>query len=259
MTRARGFTLVELIVVIVLLGIVATLSANVVSVSSQGALDTAARQQRSLAAVVVSEQISRELRFALPTSVRVSGDGRCLEWFPINAVSTYIDLNPGETVSSFNALALPGGAAATGRVVIYGYGGNLYQPDTSGPVSPSATIAGGSGEVVVTLSQAHAFSTSSPLRRFYLVDNPVTLCQSGGLLYRYRNYGIQATIASSLPSTSPNREVLAADLVASSLSFAVVPATLQRGAVVHFAFTLTDARSGETTPVSQEVQIRNVP
>lgn len=259
MRRSDGFTLIELIVVIVLLGIVATLSANVVSVSSQGALDTAARQQRALSAAVISEQISRELRQALPVSVRVSGDGRCLEWFPIVAASTYVDLNPGEAISSFSALALPDGSAASGRVAIYGYGGDLFQPASPGPLSPPATLAAGTGEVSVTLSQPHAFVTGSPSQRFFLVDDPVTLCQSGSWLYRYRNYGIQATVAASLPATAPGREVLAADLVANSLAFTVIPATLQRGAVVQFAFTLADSGSGETTAVSQEVQIRNVP
>lgn len=56
-----------------------------------------------------------------------------------------------------------------------------------------------------------------------------------------------------------DREVLAATLQAGSLMFDVTPPTLQRGAVVSFSFILEDTASGETTAVSQEVQIRNVP
>ena len=259
MRRASGFTLIEMIVVIVLLGIVGMMSAGVITYSAQGALDTAARQQRAVAAAVISEQISRELRHALPTSVRTSSDGRCLEWFPIVAASGYVDLPLGESISSFTAMALPTGASASGYVAVYGYGGDLYQSIGSGPLSPMATLAAGSGAVTVTLSQPHLFTTGSPQSRFFLVEDPVTLCQVGATLFRYRSYGIEATVAASLPTAFPNREVLAADLVPASLSFAVIPATLQRGAVVQFAFTLVDSRSGETTPVSQEVQIRNVP
>lgn len=259
MRQDHGFTLIELIVVIVLLGIVGTLSAGVITYSARGALDTAARQQRAVAAAVIAEQISRELRHALPTSVRTSGDGRCLEWFPIVAASGYVDLPLGQTINSFTAMALPTGASASGYVAVYGYGGDLYQSIGSGPLSPPATLAAGSGEVIVTLSLPHQFTTGSPQRRFFLVDDPVTLCQAGTNLFRYRNYGIQTTVAASLPSTFPNREVLAADLVPDSLQFAVIPATLQRGAVVQFEFALVDARTGETTPVNQEVQIRNVP
>lgn len=61
MHRYRGFTLVELVIVIVLLAIVATISVRFVSLSTQGALDVSSRQQRSLAGVVISEQISLSL------------------------------------------------------------------------------------------------------------------------------------------------------------------------------------------------------
>ena len=84
MHRYRGFTLVELVIVIVLLAIVATISVRFVSLSTQGALDVSSRQQRSLAGVVISEQISREVREAFPLSVR--SNGPCLEWLPIVAL-----------------------------------------------------------------------------------------------------------------------------------------------------------------------------
>jgi MSHA biogenesis protein MshO len=38
-----------------------------------------------------------------------------------------------------------------------------------------------------------------------------------------------------------------------------LPATLQRAAVVQFTFELESVDGDETTTVSQEVQIRNVP
>lgn len=259
MRSAGGFTLVELIVVIVLLGIVATFSSGVVTFSAQGALDLAARQQRALAVVVISEQISRELRHAYPSSVRISGDGRCIEWLPVVAASAYIDLNPGEFLTSFTAVALPGGRSANGRIAIYGYGGDLYQPGTSGPLSPLASLPAGTDEVTVALSSLHQFPTGSPERRFFVVEDPVTLCQVGSTLFRYQHYGIQPTLGASLPGAAPGREVLAADLQADSAQFALIPATLQRGAVVQFGLSLVDSRSGEVTTLRQEVQIRNVP
>src|SRR5690554_1980814 len=92
MRRQAGFTLIELIMVIVLLAIVATVSVQFVSLSTRGALDVGARQHRSLAGVVVSEQISRQLREALPTSVRINASGSCVEWMPIRAASYYLNL-----------------------------------------------------------------------------------------------------------------------------------------------------------------------
>src|SRR6056297_2586468 len=94
MVRSRGFTLVELIMVIVLLAIVATISVQFVALSTQGAIDTGERQQRALKAVVISEQISRMLREAFPLSVRPTGAG-CIEWLPIAGATTYVDLPAG--------------------------------------------------------------------------------------------------------------------------------------------------------------------
>ncbi len=93
MRRAAGFTLVELVIVIVLLAIVATISVQFVALSTRGAIDVSARQQRALQGVVISEQISRELREAFPLSIRVAGN--CLEWLPIEAGTAYTDLPDG--------------------------------------------------------------------------------------------------------------------------------------------------------------------
>lgn len=259
MFRRRGFTLVELVMVIVLLAIVATISVRFVSLSTVGAIDTGARQQRALNAVVISEQISRALREALPTSVRTNGS--CIEWMPTIAGSNYLNLPRGANPDSFEAVSLADGQAASGRIVVYGYGGSLYNPGSPGPISPPATVPAGNGPVTVTFDggASHRFNTNSPQRRFFVVASPVTFCQSGAYLYRYRNYGIQPGIASSLPGSMPDREVLAANLVPGSVQFEVTPPTLLRGAVVNFAFALQDADSGEVTQVSQEVQIRNVP
>lgn len=255
----KGFTLVELIIVIVLLAIVATISVRFVTLSTGGAIDTAARQQRALATVVVSEQVSRALREALPTSVR--SNGRCIEWMPTIAGSNYLDLPRGANPDSFQAVSLANGQGAGGRIVVYGYGGNLYNPGSPGPISPPATVPAGNGEVTVTFDGGanHRFTRRSPQKRFFVVAEPVTICQSGSFLYHYRNYGIQNSIGTGLPGSMPDREVLAANLVSNSVDFEVTPPTLQRGAVVNIAFALEDPDSGEVTQVRQEVQIRNVP
>lgn len=261
MSRTAGFTLIELIMVIVLLAIVATISVQFVALSTQGAIDVSSRQQRALASVVISEQISRELREALPTSIRATPDGSCIEWMPIRAASSYLNLPRGGTPTSFEAVPLPGGQSATGRVVVYGYGSNVYNSGSPGPVSPPASMSGSTPPAMVTFDdgELHRFTARSPERRFYLVDDPVALCQSGRWLYRYSGYGINSAVASGLPSGMPGRQVVAANLEEDSLEFEVTPPTLQRGAVVSFRFVLADSETGESTAVSQEVQIRNVP
>ena len=103
MHQRAGFTLIELLMVIVLLGIVATVSVRFVSLSTQGALDVSARQLRAFQGVVVSEQITRELREAFALSVRTSGD--CIEWLPLEAGTNYVRLTRGPAFDQIDVAA----------------------------------------------------------------------------------------------------------------------------------------------------------
>lgn len=258
MRRAKGFTLVELVMVIVLLAIVATISVQFVALSTRGAIDVGSRQQRALQGVVISEQISRELREAFPLSIRVSGN--CLEWLPLEAGTSYVGLPSGpgfDVISAAQFDSVP--ATGNTRAVVYGYGtspSTLYGSDDPGPVSPAINaIDNSTAPATLTLSDGHRFAQQSPSKRLFIVGEPVSLCQNGSFLHRYSGYG--RNISQPNPP-SAGREVLAANLDGAA-TFSFTPATFRRAAVVQFSFTLRDPSSGETTTVSQEVQIRNVP
>lgn len=258
MRRSAGFTLIELIMVIVLLSIVATISVQFVALSTRGALDVSARQQRALQGVVISEQISRELREAFPLSIR--SEGNCLEWLPIMAGTAYTRLT---RAPDFEEIAVAPFSdvppAGTTRAIVYGYGtstDNLYGSADPGPVSPPiSNIDNSVSPAIITLSDSHRFRESSPERRLFVVSQPVSLCQSGRFLYRYSGYAPDPSQPIP-PSVTP--EVLAADLTG-NVDFQYTPPTLRRAAVLQFTFTLKDPQGDETTTVSQEVQIRNVP
>ncbi len=261
MLRRNGFTLIELIMVIVLLSIVAVVSVRFVSLSTRGALDTSARQLRSLQAVVISEQITRELREAFPLSVRSSGS--CLEWLPLEAGTNYLSLTSGPSFDEIEIAAF-GQVPAVGstRAVVYGYGtsattaADLYSGDDPGPVSETiSAIDNGASPATITLSGSHQFSATSPAKRLFVVGEPVSLCQSGRFLHRYSGYA-PTSAQPTPPAGTP--EVLAANLTG-TVDFDFQPATLQRAAVVQFTFELASDDGAETTTVSQEVQIRNVP
>tara|TARA_B100002003_G_scaffold40594_1_gene36217 strand:+ start:4194 stop:4970 length:777 start_codon:yes stop_codon:yes gene_type:complete len=258
MRRAAGFTLVELVMVIVLLGIVATISVQFVALSTRGAIDVSARQQRALQGVVISEQISRELREAFPLSIRTSGS--CLEWLPLEAGTAYTRLPRGPDFDEIRAAPFSDSpATGTTRAIVYGYGTStdaLYGSADPGPVSsPISNIDNSGSPAVITLSDGHRFREQSPERRLFVVGQPVSLCQSGRFLYRYSDY---SPSSSQPPPFGVNPEVLAANLTG-NVEFQYTPPTLRRAAVVQFTFTLKDPQGDETTTVSQEVQIRNVP
>lgn len=258
MVRQNGYTLIELIMVIVLLSIVATVSVRFVGLSTQGALDTSARQLRALQAVVISEQLTRELREAFPLSVRSTGS--CIEWLPLEAGTNYVSRTKGPGFDQIDIAAFAQ-VPPTGntRAVIYGYGtstGDLYAAADPGPVSGTiSNINNTASPATIDLSASHRFNTNSPARRLFVVGEPVSVCQSGRFLYRYSGYAPTANQPDP-PSGTP--EVLAAS-VTGNVDFRFQPATLQRAAVVQFTFDLESADGNETTTVSQEVQIRNVP
>lgn len=268
MRRSRGFTLIELVMVIVITAVIGTVSVQFIGLSARGAIDTASRQQLANAAAILSAQVSRELRGALPGSIRITGGGRCIEYIPVALASTYLDLPVDEAQAQFSAVSWSS-EPMEGRIAVYPLlAANPYDVDQFdstgvGAVSPMASLAGGPGEVVATLSNPHRFPEHSPSRRFFVVDTPRAICAEGTFAYRYRNYGFVS--AASDASTTwaglkyPQREVLATPLKPGSLDFQYTPPTLRRNGVVSFSHTLTHPENGESMTLDQEVQIRNVP
>lgn len=269
MTRQRGFTLVELVMVIILLGIVATISVQFVALSTRGAIDVGDRQQRALQGVVISEQITREIREAFPLTVRENGE--CLEWRPILGATVYEKLPKGPDFDEVEVRPFGNIIPEGAQLIVYGYGSprsDLYGNDDPGPVSPPVNEVDPMDTTVTFRDNAesHRFRERSPEKRIYAVGDRISICQGQGgrgrWLYRYSGYshGTDQPTANELAGKgSRTREVMSANLVPGSLDLRVQPPSLNRGALVHFAFELSDPDGDETTDVSQEVQIRNVP
>lgn len=270
MYQQKGFTLVELIIVIVLLGIVATISTQFVSLSTRGAIDVGDRQQRALQTVVISEQITRQIREAFPLTVRNVQD-ECLEWMPILGGTSYKTLPFDKEQTTFSVIPFEDEARQAineqgARLVVYGYGvmqGELYEAGGVGPMSPKIDSIGTDGEV--ELSNPHRFTQRSPQQRVYAVGHPVSICQGTGddssKLYRFTGYSPQNDQPSySWLDENANAGLISANLDSTHLvDWKVTEATLRRSAIVNFEFVLKAQNGSETTTVTQEVQIRNVP
>ena len=88
---SRGVTLVELVVAIVLIGIIVATTAYFLSPLTQS-VDLTARAELSDAADNALQRMGREVRLAVPNSVRVATDGgnrRFLEFLPIRTAGRY--------------------------------------------------------------------------------------------------------------------------------------------------------------------------
>lgn len=263
MRYSRAFTLIELLITMLIGGVIAVISVAFIAQSGRSLVDSGARQQMADGGAIISEQISRRIRQSLPGSIRTTADRRCIEYMPLLVSSAYTDLQTGQAITSFSAVPASDTLSFTGYISIYPLSGNLYNPGTTGPLTPdTAVLPAGSSVVTVTLSSPHRFTADSPQQRLHVSGAPQTICQQGEWLYLYSGYGFVNSVAqltASLPgSFATGREVLANGLKADSVEFRYDPPTLKRNALVTFVFTLSGSNGDEMT-MAQEVQIRNVP
>jgi len=249
--------MVELVSVLVVLGILAVGTVGFIEQSTMGYASTIARTQLSGAARITMNRMARELRDALPNSVRVSGD--CLEFIPTLGASVYSSAPIGTSAFTFVAAAFNATTTVTTRAAIF--------PDTApfatvapSSLSPTITVSApdGNNEVVVTMASAHRFPSESPRKRVFLVDEPVSYCVHGGRLWRYTDYGFltaQPALA-DLPGSMPQRNLLA-QAISSLEPFAVTDSDLVRNAVVRLDMTF--AQADESLRLQRLVHLRNVP
>ncbi|WP_421867641.1 prepilin-type N-terminal cleavage/methylation domain-containing protein [Motiliproteus sp.] len=265
----QGFTLVELVVVIVVMAVLGVGVSQFIVNTSDSYVSTALRDRQGSAARAVVERISRELRNALPNSVRVSADQQCLEFVPVLGGSIYTRIPLTSASSSFSSIPFSSGAAPSiGRVAVYPINtASVYNLATtsaamssiSPDVSSSQSALEDTVEIDVQLSRAHRFPLESPSQRWFMVDDPVSFCFSGTQLFRYRDYDYLTSQPSPGGFGSGNEQTPKRALLANgaSGSFVVIPATLQRNALVQMNLDLRER--GEGVSIVHEVQLRNAP
>jgi MSHA biogenesis protein MshO len=281
MTRARGFTLIELVVVIVLMGIIAVVGAKMIVAPTEAYLAVNRRAQITDTADVAMRRLSRDLRLALPNSVRVGGANRFLEFVPTRNGSRYrveggdiLDFGAVDTSFDYLGESLVG---EVGSVVVFNTG--QRSPTGCAVVPGGADVYEGcnrSAISAVTVSKvsfnAKQFSFDSPGHRFHIVPTtgPVTLaCEnvntvSGngtGTLRLYTRYAIGAgDWGASAPAAAPVTPGLTVNVLAdhvSACSFIYVSGVTAVNGLVTLRLTLT--RGNETITLHHQVHVDNVP
>lgn len=254
---SRGFTLIELIVVITVLGVIMAGTAAYITNGMTAYSDTVRREDLAATGRLTIERITREIRTALPNSIRVSN--QCLEFLPIQTGSVYLSIPTDVASSSFSAAAFNLPAATGSRyVVVYPYTvGSLYSTTNPSPMAGLSSVSG-SPTATVTMTSAHRFSDESPVQRFFISGDPVSFCVIGTQLYRYNAYGLN-TIQITPPASGA---ALLADNIQLSDSgntvtpFSYTPGTLRRNGIVTLDFRFSS--DNEWIRLTHEVQIRNV-
>lgn len=268
--RQRGFTLIEMVMVIVILGAIG----GMVAVFMRGPIDAYIASARRAALTDVADttvrRMGRDIRKALPNSIRTPNN-QCLEFMPTKtggryrADDTAAGLNFSAADASFNMLGSNSTLAgqplsadqriAVGDViVVYNLGitgSDAYSQDnTSVVVAPAPSEAGVPPETTITINSKQ-FPLASGSNRFHVLpanEIAVAYVCSGGDLHR--------TASTSFPITSclATGPVLARN---ASCNFDYTGSDLQRNALVRMVLQMTE--SSETVTLQHEVHVNNTP
>ena len=271
--RHRGFTLVELIMVIVLMGVIG----GIMSVFMRGPIDAYFSSARRAALTDVADttvrRIARDLHRALPNSIRANATcANSLEFIPTKTGGRYrVDgtnaLTFSAPVLSFNMLgdnatfagdALPNDQiiAAGDLVVVYNLGiagADAYLGNNTALVS---AVTNGSETNIALGAVGKQFPLASGSNRFHVVaanEQIVTYVCNGTTLYR------TATASMTAPTTCTAGSIVAANVNCAGTSFAFSPTDLQRNAIVTMVLSIQDSSATETVNLQHEVHVDNTP
>lgn len=284
----RGFTLVEMIVVMVITGIIGGMVASFITAPVQGYVDSARRAEMTDIADTALRRMARDIRTAVPNSVRM----------PTPAGSTYIEFLPTRDGGRYRA-EQDCTAACTGNVLDFGTADGSFdiigkainfaagdyivigstQSDGNPPynTAPAGILRAYSGAAGALTTVSFNNPTGLPVwaevpgQRFDVVDGAqqaVTYACVGTLgtldanndgqaqLLRYWHYGFRspAQAAPPLAGAGSGSAILADRVSACEITYDPIN---QRNGLLAIRLGIT--RGGESISLYQEIHVNNVP
>jgi MSHA biogenesis protein MshO len=277
----HGFTLVELVLVIVILGVISSM----VAVFMRGPIDAyfavARRAALSDAADTAFRRLERDVRKALPNSVRTPVVGglsnQCLEFIPTKTGGRYRSdgssegLNFDVADTTFNMLGRNSllttdqRIAAGDLIVVYNLGSlvvgaDAYNQDNINTVGSlgaefqnTSPLSGWETPITFT-SPSKQYPLESGGKRFHVVpaaERVVAYVCSGNKLYRTVN-------ASNFTSACPATGAVIANNV-TSCYFDYGGDDLSRNALLRVVLQVSDSNSSESLQLQEEIHVNNSP
>lgn len=266
--RQPGFTLVEMIMVIVITGIIGSMVAVFLRAPIQQYMDVARRAELTDIADTAFQRLSRDIRTAVPNSVS-------------SPSATYVEFLPTITGGRYRATSGVGGCGATGNELTFAStpadtcfevigptvsvrsNDYLVVGSTQSDAGPAYDLNGASGVLRQIASsgvvQTILFTSNNPLpafaqldsQRFQVVDGTqqaVTYACAGTQLIRYWRYGFAHIL------TGAQSAVLADNIGSCNFVYDIVN---QRNGLV--AITLQITKDGEQVNLYEEIHVNNAP
>ena len=268
----RGFTLVELIMVIALSGVVAVMISTVMSRPLQGFVDSSRRAELTDLAAMGLTRIARDIRDAVPNSLCLGDtcdarEGTSLRLMSISAAGRYQANRVDGGTERFDPPRCP----ATGTCVIPVLGGSVNPPadlhwlviyNTGSAVSGSSVwnsqsvdpavmsdrVFAWSGNTLTGNAPGFQFKHASPQHRFYLSQRVVRYRCEGGRLLRDSASDLGFT-------TGVSTEVVLGSL--SDCRFVYEAGDNSRLGLATLHLTLE--QEGERVTLVRQVQVNNAP
>ncbi|MFN4360246.1 MAG: type II secretion system protein [Hylemonella sp.] len=283
--RMAGFTLVESVIVIVITGILAAVVAIFIRAPVQGYFDTVRRAELTDQADLALRRITRDVRLALPNSVRVTTAGgvHYIEFIMTRSGGRYRDVSDGSTGGDFLSFSnaadlsfdvhgpMPAITPGLDFLVVFNLGpgnapANAYANGDACANCNRARITGVAGNTVTLGSNPFASQApplSSPNGRFQVVPGDVRAVTyscpvagaAAGNLSRNWNYGFFAL----QPTPPAGNQALLATGANCAVSYA--PAIGGRHGLLEIRLSLSAGTGAavETVTLQQQIRVDNAP
>ncbi|MGY3885991.1 PulJ/GspJ family protein [Aeromonas aquatica] len=254
--QARGFTLIELVMVILLLGVMATFSSQFIGIGTQIYGDASRREQLMSDARFAMERLNRELRDAVPGSVRVEDvggalvdRGTCLRFWPIATASGYLGSAVSNGLSIVTPSVLPRKDEDLAIVYPLASSGFLNQGCLQGSCTARITGVGSDVSGALPLTLSNGFAKDSPGRRVYFASRQVRYCVQGAVL-------TWASAAIGTDITASPTALMADHIRPAAYYFYRDPAAFSPSEV---GVRLVFEQRGESVSFNHKLEVLNVP
>jgi MSHA biogenesis protein MshO len=289
----HGFTLVELIMVIVIMGAIGGMVSVFMKSPIDAYFDSARRAALTDVADTVVRRMARDIQRALPNSINTSSDNLCLEFIPTKTGGRYraADMTavPGSSLafgsadSTFYMLgdnaALPADQqikAVAGEydvIAISNMGfdvGDAYTGSNTAVLSGLATVAptvapsevNGTQTALTFGAVTFDIALASPSSRFQVIpanEKVVAYVCSNSNLYRVASTTLGHVCPATVTSVSPDISGAAMLARNASCTFNYSGSDLLRNALVSMVLSVTNSSSNESIRLQHEVHVSNTP